>query len=307
MNRFQVGLLSVLVLLSGTSLLAAPAAVDGKATVSPAERIQTALQQPLSIEITDQPLTLALNQLRDQTKLNFVLDQQTLMQMNMDPDQLKVQVKLKDTKLKTGLRTILGSFNLNYAIIGDTIFISTDDVTMYRQMQQRVSIDLEKVEFAKALRKLSRETATNLVIDNRVAKEANEVVSLQAEDVPLETAVRLMCEMGGLKPVRVGNVLFVTTKANAQEMRSDTDLVPNRPPVPGADGNGGNVGGFIVGPGGINIAVPPGARAAAPVPPPPMNVVPPPAEKTDPAPAETPAKEKDKDKVKPSAEPPAKP
>jgi hypothetical protein len=296
-------------LLSGTSLLAAPAAVDGKATVSPAERIQTALQQPLSIEITDQPLTLALNQLRDQTKLNFVLDQQTLMQMNMDPDQLKVQVKLKDTKLKTGLRTILGSFNLNYAIIGETIFISTDDLTTYRQMQQRVSVDLEKVEFAKALRKLGRETATNLVIDNRVAKEANQVVTLQAEDVPLETAVRLMCEMSGLKPVRVGNVLFVTTKANAQEMRADTDLVPNRPALPGPDGNGANAG-FIVGPGGAIGIVAPGARAAAPVPPPPMNVVPPPAEKTekaDPAPAETPPKEKDKDKVKPSVEPPAKP
>src|SRR6202035_3498509 len=84
--------------------------------------------------------------------------------------------------------------------------------------------DLDKIAFGAALRQIAHETGVNLVLDGRVEKEASAKVSLQMEDVPLETAVRLLAEMAGLKPVRVGNVLFVTGKANATEMRADPDL-----------------------------------------------------------------------------------
>ena len=46
------------------------------------------------------------------------------------------------------------------------------------------------MEFARALKQIARETATNLVVDARVSKDAQTPVSLQMEDVPLETAVR---------------------------------------------------------------------------------------------------------------------
>ena len=82
----------------------------------------------------------------------------------------------------------------------------------------RISVDLEKMAFADALKQISRQTGVNLLLDTRVEKEAAAKVSLQMEDVPLETAVRLLAEMAGLKPVKVGNVLFVTGKANANEM-----------------------------------------------------------------------------------------
>ncbi len=58
--------------------------------------------------------------------------------------------------------------------------------------------------------------------------------------MPLETAVRLLAEMAGLKPVRVGNVLFVTKKETANELRADPDLQqpaqPGQPGVPIAGG-----------------------------------------------------------------------
>src|SRR5438105_4858356 len=83
--------------------------------------------------------------------------------------------------------------------------------------------------------KLAKETATNLVIDPRMAKEAQATVSVELDEVPLESAVRLLAEMAGLKPVRLGNVLFVTSKTAAVSLRADPDLVP-RPALP--DGNG---------------------------------------------------------------------
>ena len=62
---------------------------------------------------------------------------------------------------------------------------------------------------------------------------------MRLEDVPLETAVRLLAEMAGLKPVRVGNTLFVTRKELAAEMRNDPDFAQQNPlMINAADWNG---------------------------------------------------------------------
>jgi hypothetical protein len=260
--------LALTLALTPAALLAAPVAPDNKdKTASPAEKIKKQLDQNISLEITEQPLTLALNQIREQTKINFVIDKWTIQQMGLDPEQMPVNVKLKDVKVRTALRSVLSPYNLGYAIIGDTVLISTDDMAMHRQMKQRVSVELEKVDLAAALKQLSRETATNLMLDTRVGKEAKTEVSLQMEDVPLETAVRLVSEMAGLKPVKVGNVLFVTTKTLANEMRNDPDLVqPGNPGV--MPGMPGGPGGPFAPPGAVfpggGIAVPVGPAGAAP-------------------------------------------
>jgi hypothetical protein len=74
-----------------------------------------------------------------------------------------------------------------------------------------------------------------------------------------------MAEMVNLKPVRVGNTLFVTSKTNAAELRNDPDLQPA--PMPG------NVTERLIGlPPGVGPAVAPAA------PPPPAKPV---EEKTD--------------------------
>jgi hypothetical protein len=219
----------LLALLFGVSY-AAPESGDNPVKETPAEKIKKQLDKTLMLDIVDQPLKLAIAQLKEQTKINFVADQMVIAQMGIDMDSTPVTVKLKDVKLKTALRTIFGQYNLSYAIVGETVVITTDEMAMYRQMRQRVNVDYDQTKFASALRQLSRETATNLIIDSRAAKEAQNPISLQLEDVPLETAVRLMAETAGLKPVRVGNVLYVTSKANANELRADPDLAPTPGP-----------------------------------------------------------------------------
>jgi type II secretory pathway component HofQ len=133
-------------------------------------------------------------------------------------------------------------------------------------MRQRVSVDLEKTPFADALKQISRQTGANLILDTRVEKDAAAKVSLQMEDVPLETAVRLLAEMAGLKPVRVGNVLFVTGKANANEMRNDPDVAqPNQNLINQQQqllqlqlGGGVPINFPVAAPPGVAPAVPPG-------------------------------------------------
>jgi hypothetical protein len=246
------------------ALTAAGAAPDAKEkAVSPAEKIKKQLDQTVTLEVTDQPLNLALNQLREQAKINFVVDKFTIQQLGLDPEQMPVNVKLKDVKVRTCLRSILAPYNLGYAILGDTVLISSDEMAMHRQMRQRINVELEKVDLAAALKQISRETASNLMLDTRVGKEAKTEVTLQMDDVPLETAVRLVSEIAGLKPVKVGNVLFVTTKVLANEMRNDPDLMnpggnpgmmPPQPGMPNGPGGPGFPGGGFPGPAGGPVA-----------------------------------------------------
>jgi hypothetical protein len=252
-------------------LSAAPAAPEkSDQAVSPVEKLHKDLDKTISIKIEKQPLTIAMDMLHDKSNISFVLDGVTIQQLGFTPDMppSPVDVDLKDVKVRSALRSILAPYGLSYAPIGDTVVVTTEDMAMLRQMRQRVNVDLSKVELTRALRQLAHDTATNVIVDSRAEKDAQATVTMQLEDVPLETAVRLLAEMANLKPVRVGNVLFVTGKANANEMRADPDIAQPNPNIrtqqeflqlggfpPGA---GGPVGGIAVPP-GLTPAVPPNA------------------------------------------------
>jgi hypothetical protein len=219
-----LGLLAALAL--APSLVAAPAAPDKDKAATPAEKIRQALNAPVTVKVEKQSLTAAIGMLKEKASVNFVVDTFSIQQMGWLPDQppTPVDVDLKDVKLKSALRTILEPYGLSYAVVGDTVIVTTEQMAVMRQMKQRVNVEFDKVEFAAALKQLGKETGAGLLIDSRVEKEAKTPVSLELEDVPLETAVRLLSEMAGLKPVRIGNVLFVTDKKNAAELRNDPDL-----------------------------------------------------------------------------------
>jgi hypothetical protein len=239
-----------------------------------AERIRRVLELPISVDLTQHSLTEVIRLLHDQTHLNYVLDRLTIQQLGINPEEAPVTTRLK-MKAGNGLRQALGHYNLSYVIIGDMVLITSEDMAIQRQMRQRVSVKFENLQLNAALRQLARETATNLVLDGRVSKKALNPVTLTLNDAPLETVVQLLANMTGLKAVRVGNVLYLTTKANAAELRADPDSVP--PAIP----NGGR-GIFIddVEVGGViniirgfqaNPAPPPVAAPAVPAPAPADN------------------------------------
>jgi hypothetical protein len=227
------------------------------------EKIRKALDQTMSLEFAEQTLPQALALLHEQTKLHFVFDQMGIAQAGFAPEVAIVSVKLPHVKLRSGLRAMLTPYHLAYVIEGDTIVVTSAELATHRQLTQRVSIDLERVPLGAALRQLARDTATNLVLDPRLDKEAETPMTLRLDDVPLETAVRMLAEVASLKPVRVGNVLFVTTKIRAVELRGDPDLVPKKPATPAGYGVP-----FVAGGGGLMQAVP-AVPPPLPAPPPP--------------------------------------
>ncbi len=199
---------------------AAPAPPDKDAAAGSVPNPREGLDRAVTIKIDKQSLSGAVALLRNKTKLNIVLDTPAIQQLGLNPDQppVPVQADLKDVKLRAALRNMLAPYDLTFVVIGDSVVVTTQDVADARQMGQHVTIHLDKVEFAAAMKQIARETGVNLAVDPRAEKEASAKVSLDVEDVPLETAVRLLSEMAGLKPVRAGNALFVTKKEVAAEL-----------------------------------------------------------------------------------------
>jgi type II secretory pathway component HofQ len=230
LNRLAlITLLSTVVLIAGAA--PAPVAPRSGGTDSIPDAARKALDQTVTLEFGETPLAAALAQIAERTKVQVVLDRASIGQLGLDPNDMPVTARLKEVKLKAGLRTVLAQYNLGYAAVGDTIIVTTEDVAQQRLLRQSVEVDATNQPLADTLKRLARSTGINLVIDPRQVKAAQAAVTLQLEDVPLETAVRLLAELAGLKPVRMGNVVFVTSEDRADKLRGDGDLVPAMPSI----------------------------------------------------------------------------
>jgi hypothetical protein len=214
------------VLLAAPLLFAAPVSSgeEGSKSQSTAEKTRKALNQTRDLDIGEQPLAVAIKQLSEQTNIKFVVDHNVILGIGIDPNSANVSIKQKNVKVRTAVRNMLHQLNLTCVVLGDTVVITTEEMAVQRQLKQPVSLDLDGITVSAALKQLSRETASNLLLDPKLKKESDKTVILQLEDVPLDTALRLICESAGLKPVRLGNVIYVTSKECAQEIRSDPEL-----------------------------------------------------------------------------------
>jgi hypothetical protein len=257
--RHGLAVITLGIALSLCGSAAAPVPQDDKPkSDTPAEKIKKALNNLVDIDINGQSIQQAVAKFKEQVKIDFELDKNSAVQCGVDMDNTAMTLKLKKVKLRVALKKLLGPQNLTYAIVGDSLLITTQEMAVYRQLKQPVSVDLDRVQFGTALKQLARDTGANLVVDPKVHKEAQTAITLQLDDVPLEAAVRMMAEFAGLKPARMGNVLFITTKANAKELRTEPELVPAPQPFGGLEDK-------MIAPGGV-VPVPakPGATTPAP-------------------------------------------
>jgi type II secretory pathway component HofQ len=261
-------------------LYAAPAPKgEAKADRTAAETIRKALESSGNFDFTGVTLAGVMNTISEQYKINIVLDRTVIQQMGFEPEGMNVELKMKEGKLRNALRAIVGQYNLTFATVGDSLVITTEEVAVYRQLKQRISVDYDSVPLSKAVKDLATRYGVNVVIDPRTVKTkaADNPVTLQVDDVPFESAVRLLCEMADLKPARMGNVIFVTTEARADKLKDGDSLVPTPGiPTPGLPGVFPGVLGGIAG----GLAVPA----------PPVVVPPPVAAKDDPPPVKDEAK-----------------
>ncbi len=245
---------------------------------SSAEAIRKALDQPLKVDFSGNNLNEVLQHLKKKTGLPIAIDQIAMMQIGMvsDFDNINIPglpnqpghgpIELKsDGKARQALHRLLAPYHLTYAIVDDTLYVTTEEVGIQRQMQQHVPVDVKNAPLHDALRDLTKATGVNLILDPRLGKAGQTPVTLQLADASLETSVRLLAELGGLRSVRIGNVLFVTTEERAEKISRETlanQLPVRMPQTPKFQFGGMNMAGAVGGAFAIP-ALPPVAQPEA--------------------------------------------
>lgn len=262
--RLIAGFVTLLCVAPGWSI---PAGKDKPRRSSPSEAVQRALDCKITLELMDTPLPNVLRQLGEMAQITIVCDRHVAYG---NPDELLVVVKAKDARLRQVLQTIAGQHGMTFGVVGDHIVVGTEEVVNIRQLRQRVNLSCQEQPLSQALHELAVHTGANVVLDPRARRLADEFrVTLNLQDVPLDTAVRLLAELGGLCAVRMGNVLLVTTEDRAEKLKSEAELAPAATPVPEAAPAPAAPQPMVLPPGPAPVrAVPPmpAPRAALPMP-----------------------------------------
>jgi hypothetical protein len=228
----------------------APARADDKPKdETPTEKIRKALDQPIDLDLKESSLAKVIERFHEKTKLDIVIDRTYLIGLGgvIDPnaETQPVTAKFKGTKVRDALRKVFEPYGLAPLIVDDAVLLTNEELGLIKQLKQRVDVDIDEVPLAVALKQLGRRKAINLVVDQKATKQAEKKVSLQVEDVAMETAVRLLAEQAGLKAARIDNVLYVTTAEQAAGIAAE-----NRANMPNFGPYGPN-GMFMGMPGGV--------------------------------------------------------
>jgi hypothetical protein len=230
-RRLFAGGIALALLPALLSALPPDAGKDKPKPASPADKVRKDLDQTITFPGNTATLRDCLDVLHEQTKLNFVVDEKAFAALGctnvLATDYTKTELPaMKDVRVKDLLRTFLKQVVVSpgeatYVVVGDKVVLTTDSSAPYRLFHQVVSLDCEKEELSAVLKRLGRETGTSLVLDARALKDGQSLVTLELQDVTVETAVTVLAETVGLKPVRIDNVLFLTTKERVKELRED--------------------------------------------------------------------------------------
>jgi RNA polymerase sigma factor (sigma-70 family) len=149
--------------------------------------------------------------------------------------------KMHEASLGTILRAFLSRIpaksGVVYVLRPDTVEITTAaalrkelGVSPQRQLLPLVWDVLENTPINQSLARVAEFSGYPVVIDPRAADKVKTSVSAELNNVPADTAVRLLANMAGLSVVRMDNVFYVTSRENAVTLQAEQDrLNADRP------------------------------------------------------------------------------
>ena len=161
------GILAVAMALS--PVLAAPGLkTDGKpeANASASEAIRKALDTPNNFEFKEQNLSAIIATISEQYKIQIVLDRATVSMMGIAPEEMNVDLNMKNTKLRTALRALVGQYNLTFAITDGHLLITTEEMVIQRQFKQRIDVSYDNVPLQTAMKELSAKHGVSVVFES---------------------------------------------------------------------------------------------------------------------------------------------
>ena len=85
-----------------------------------------------------------------------------------------------------------------------------------------VGIAADNLPFAEFVNQLREQTGANIVVDVRLKEKLQQPVSLTLNDTHLMTALKIAGDAYDLAPAVIGNVYYLTTKENAEQLLLET-------------------------------------------------------------------------------------
>jgi hypothetical protein len=184
--------------------------------------------------LAQQSLDAVLRSLTEATGITILLDSRRI----GDKGQTLVTGHFRNVPLDTAVRLLANQADLKMVLLDNCLYVTTADHAGSLQpetppvtpglnpgaaapLQKTVSLKLEGTPLQKVLQDLGRETGVKVVLDPQVGRAAQTAITLDLEGVTVDTALRLVTEMAELKPIAVGNVMFVTTHGKADKLEAE--------------------------------------------------------------------------------------
>jgi len=188
-----------------------------------------------------QPLANVLQELSDMSGTSVVLDGKRI----GDKGQTAVSGQFNNVPLDTAVRLLANQAGLRGIVVDNTILVTTEEHSsrvlqeqeklavpdagtggagannLLQKLQQPLHLNFKEVPLHKVLQNMSKEGELPFLLDPRLAREGQTPITLQLAEVSLDTAARLIAEMVGLKPVLIGNVVFVTSEAAGTRLQNE--------------------------------------------------------------------------------------
>jgi hypothetical protein len=168
----------------------------------------------------------ALEFLSDRYDVQFIINVRLFQEENAEsPDKLKLQLpKVINVRLGTILPLLLAQVHAAYQIHPDYVEIVPIERTLPAAWKQRrdlaptVQAEFTGRSLDEALRELAGASGINMVLDARAGEKAKTSITTSLNNVPVDTAVLILADMADMRPVALDNVLYVTSKENAEKL-----------------------------------------------------------------------------------------
>jgi RNA polymerase sigma factor (sigma-70 family) len=227
-----------------TTAANAPAPADSPVAQprTSAERLVAKLNQSVNIEkeIDNTPLRDALSFLSDKYDVTFVVNVVAFDRDNANrhvEDSPVRLAKMPGVALRTILRHLLAQVQGTVLVRNDHLEVVTHNqalnevfgplpnwVVEHRLEQPIVSVVYDGRPLERALAEVAEQSGRNLVLDSRIADREKLTVTAKLLNTPIDTAVRVLAEMVGLKSVQLDNVFVVTTRERAAELLAEEQM-----------------------------------------------------------------------------------
>jgi hypothetical protein len=200
--------------------------VEGKIVSGSHGRVwREKLDQLVTIEFDQNtPLREVVSHISERFSMTILIDKQSF-QADQNPEVEIQPVKLSqlvDAKLTTAVRATLAQVGGDFYTKGDVlVVVPRRYIESGGVFKHPIGVSFSKRPLAEALGELSDKSGATVVLDSRGQEDGKLVVTGDFHNVPVQDAVRDLADKVGMKSVVVDNLLYVTSKKNADRLEKE--------------------------------------------------------------------------------------